>query len=44
MQSSRMDAIKELSDSNAAQDDSMKVDLDRDLIVCLFVILSLNNF
>ena len=44
MQSSRMDAIKELSDSNAAQDDPMKVDLDRDLIVCLFVILSLNDF
>ena len=43
-----MDAIKELSDSNAAQDDPMKVDLDRDLIVCLFVIifflLSLNDF
>ena len=44
MQSSRMDAIKELSASNAAQDDPLKVDLDRDQIVCLFVILSLNDF
>ena len=44
MQSSRMDVIKELSDSNAAQDDPIEVDLDRDLIVCLFVILSLNDF
>ena len=39
-----MNAIKELSDSNAAQDDAMKVDPDRDLIVCLFAISSLNDF
>ena len=44
MQSSRMDAIKELSDSNATQDDPMKVYPDIDLIVCLFVILSLNDY
>ena len=38
-----MDAIKELSDSNAAQDDPIKVNPDRDLIICLFVI-SLNDY
>ena len=33
-----MHAIKELSDSHAAQDNPIKVDPDRDLTVCLFVI------